>query len=122
MVASLKDGIKALGGTFQDIGVVSTPILHFVTRCINDPSYGEPTEEGYYSKICNAYKKVVKGKPVLSKIYIDAANGVGAPKMEEFGKRLGSSVVYEIVNGDIISLGKLNHNVREFARFICLLA
>lgn len=35
-------------------GLLTTPQLHYVVRCQNDPGYGSPTEAGYYAKVHNA--------------------------------------------------------------------
>lgn len=45
---------------------MTTPILHFIVRCLNDSSYGTPTEEGYYTKLANAFAKIKKPQACLS--------------------------------------------------------
>lgn len=41
-------------------GEVTTPVLHYLTRCLNTNGvYGPPTPEGYYNKLSNAFKKLV---------------------------------------------------------------
>lgn len=115
LVASLKDGIASLSGNVTDYGVLSTPQLHYITRCLNTAdtpdSYGVPTEEGYYQKLSTAFNQIVSGKTPLSTIYIDAANGVGALKMKDIGNYLADSVKFDLVNGDTESRGKLNFKV-----------
>ena len=41
-------------------------MLHYIVRCINtagtSDAYGEPTEEGYYKKLSEAYKTAVVSK------------------------------------------------------------
>lgn len=63
LVQSLTDGINALGGKTQDFGLLSTPQLHYLTRCINTAgtpdAYGTPTTGGYYDKLSAAYIKIV---------------------------------------------------------------
>ena len=63
LVAALKDGVAALGGNLTDFGIQTTPQLHYVTRCINTKgtpeAYGEPTNEGYYAKLAEAFKRLV---------------------------------------------------------------
>ncbi|KAJ3072124.1 Phosphoacetylglucosamine Mutase [Podochytrium sp. JEL0797] len=114
LVASLVDGVKCLGGHIKDYGLFTTPQLHYVVRCINtantDEPYGEPTEVAYYEKLANAFKKITNGFPRLSPLLIDGANGIGAPAMEKLGKYLGDSFAYELVNHDVVSKGKLNHD------------
>lgn len=63
LVAALEDGFKALGVTARDAGVTTTPILHYLVRAINTKgtpeSYGEDTEEGYYQKLSESFKKLI---------------------------------------------------------------
>jgi hypothetical protein len=63
LVSSLEDGIKAIGAEGRNAGVTTTPILHYLVRTINTKgtkeSYGEDSEEGYFLKLTNAYKKLV---------------------------------------------------------------
>lgn len=35
-------------------------MLHFMVRCLNDSSYGQPTEEGYFGKLAAAFSKIKK--------------------------------------------------------------
>ncbi|ORY41588.1 Phosphoacetylglucosamine mutase [Rhizoclosmatium globosum] len=113
LVASLVDGVQCLGGEIKDFGLFTTPQLHYVVRCINtagtEDAYGEPTEEAYYEKLAAAFKKITAGYPRLSPLLIDGANGIGAPAMEKLGKYLGDSFAYQLVNNDVVSSGKLNH-------------
>lgn len=104
-------GVKAAGGEVKDFGVVSTPILHFVVTCHNDGGqYGEPTEEGYYKKIAQAFAKLrVSGASRGSyepTILFDGANGVGAIMMERFIPYLGDSIKSTMYNN---GEGVLNH-------------
>mmetsp|Transcript_42327 Transcript_42327/g.76789 ORF Transcript_42327/g.76789 Transcript_42327/m.76789 type:complete len:556 (+) Transcript_42327:48-1715(+) len=63
------------------LGLTSTPQLHFVTRCSNDPSYGHPSIVHYNYKLTNAFAKLCEEAP-SPKVYkptltVDCANGVG---------------------------------------------
>ncbi|KAI9144929.1 phosphoacetylglucosamine mutase [Paraphysoderma sedebokerense] len=110
LVASLIDGLKSLNATYKDHGIKTTPQLHFITRCLNDPSYGEPSEEGYYKKLAEAYKELVKGANPIT-VTVDCANGVGAPKLEELVKYIGGdSIKVNIANANVSAPGTLNHN------------
>ncbi|RCN45194.1 hypothetical protein ANCCAN_08818 [Ancylostoma caninum] len=68
-------------------GLLTTPQLHYIVKCKNDPSYGEAKEIGYYVRISDAFKELLKvqGEPRESsysrEIILDCANGVGAEKM-----------------------------------------
>ncbi|KAI8806469.1 hypothetical protein BJ742DRAFT_758695 [Cladochytrium replicatum] len=110
LVDSVKNGIAALGGEIHDIGLVTTPQLHYVTRCLNTEgtpdAYGEPTVEGYYKKLAEAYVRIVKGKTPLTPLDVDAANGIGAPALEELSKHIGDQYLSVRVHN---KTGKLNH-------------
>lgn len=109
-------GVKVLNGNLQDFGVVTTPQLHYLLVCTNtNGNYGKPSVEGYYEKICNAYKTVVGNEKdsgnYIGKIQLDAANGVGALAVTEFQKRLASVLEIEMYNkGE----GQLNYKVKKF--------
>jgi len=115
LVVALKDGLDAAGAKSIDFGLKTTPQLHYLVRCINtqgtNDAYGEPTEEGYYTKLSAAFKTLMKGKPILPTVHVDCANGVGAPKLRDFLKYIDANVWYaQIVNDDINTKGKLNYN------------
>lgn len=91
----------------QDFGLFTTPQLHYITRTLNDPEFGEPTAQGYYEKMSKAYKKI--NGSIKSTVTIDAANGVGAPITEEFFPRyLGDVLEFSVVNSDYKTASKLN--------------
>ncbi|ORY08426.1 Phosphoacetylglucosamine mutase [Basidiobolus meristosporus CBS 931.73] len=113
LVTSLIDGLKATEAQFIDHQIKTTPQLHYVVRCLNTAgtpeAYGEPTEEGYYNKLAIAFKKLTQGKRRLSPLYVDCANGVGAPKLRNLAKVIGEDTLeVNIVNDEIDTKGKLN--------------
>ncbi|KAL1933877.1 hypothetical protein VTP01DRAFT_7967 [Rhizomucor pusillus] len=113
LVKCLESGLRASGAQTTAYGLKTTPMLHYLVRCINTAgtpeSYGEPTEEGYYKKLAEAFKAAVKGKSALSPLRVDCANGVGAPKLAEFAKYLPDDLLtVEIINGEIDAAAKLN--------------
>ncbi|KAG0163831.1 Phosphoacetylglucosamine Mutase [Apophysomyces sp. BC1034] len=115
LVKCLESGLKASGAKATNFGLLTTPMLHYLVRCINtentSDAYGEPNEEGYYKKLADAFKTAVKGKTRLSKLHVDCANGVGAPKLREFLTHLSEDVLsIEILNDDTTTEGKLNKN------------
>ncbi len=63
LIAALEDGFKALSVTARNAGVTTTPILHYLVRAINTKgtleSYGEDSEEGYYQKLSESFKKLI---------------------------------------------------------------
>lgn len=112
---ALANGIQALDGQSTDFGLKTTPQLHYLVRCTNTEntpaSYGEPSEHGYYLKLATAFRTLMKGKPQADKIYIDCANGVGAPKLKDFKKLVGDDLFdIEVVNDNIEDPSMLNSN------------
>ena len=104
LAASLRDGIEHLYGADGveaiDGGVLTTPQLHYVVRCRNDPAYGEPTEEGYYSKLAKAFAELTEGKgnQAVGRLTVDCANGVGAGKLRRLQKALGELLLVNVCN------------------------
>lgn len=111
-----QDGVLALGGKPMDYGIVTTPMLHYFVTCKNTNSkYGDPNEEGYYTKLVTAFKKL-RGSTYTNgnyvpKLFYDGANGVGAKKIKNFKERLGDCLSIELFNDAAIGTGKLNHMV-----------
>jgi len=94
LAQAVLDGIKAAGGNVTDIGVVTTPQLHYMVVATNTKGgYGEPSLEGYYTKLTGAFKQFLAGLDgklgnYTPKIEFDGANGVGATSMLQFAKHL----------------------------------
>ncbi|CAG8466966.1 10826_t:CDS:10 [Acaulospora morrowiae] len=114
LVMALEDGLKSVGSEVIDFGIKTTPQLHYMTCCLNtkgtEKSYGDPSELGYYKKLAEAFRKAVDGKPRISALYVDCANGVGAPKLSELARHVGDDILEVIVaNDDTRTQGKLNH-------------
>ena len=63
LVASLQDGLAAIRAESRDAGVVTTPVLHYLVRSINTKgtkdAYGDDSEDGYYDKLSEAFKRLV---------------------------------------------------------------
>lgn len=38
--------------------MVTTPMLHYLVVCKNNPLYGESSVEGYYTKISSAFEMI----------------------------------------------------------------
>lgn len=118
LVAALNDALNAVGAKFKDYGILTTPQLHYLVRCINTQNlpdtkpYGEPTEQGYYQKIGNAYKKLMQGKPKQGQVTVDCANGVGAPKLRALAESIGKEFLdVKVVNDAVDVPSKLNYQV-----------
>jgi phosphoacetylglucosamine mutase len=122
-------GIIAMNSKFEDIGIVTTPQLHYLVVCINsNGNYGFPTLEGYYTKISEAYKKIertiLNSYKYVNKVQVDAANGVGALVIKEFKKYFCGILDIEIYNS---GEGQLNYmvcnifyNPKNTLKFFCL--
>ncbi|CAK9813645.1 Phosphoacetylglucosamine mutase [Anthophora plagiata] len=104
-------GIQALHGIVKDFGIVTTPQLHYLVVCTNtNGGYGEPTLNGYYTKLSKAFKCIRKNK-INNGLYVgvlslDAANGVGAIATKEFNDYLAETITINMYND---GLGELNH-------------
>lgn len=73
---------------YQNFNELSTPELHYITRCCNDKLFGKPTENGYYEKLSTSLLEILKLNNIqlssLINTIVDAANGVGADKLTSF--------------------------------------
>lgn len=104
-------GIKALNGNITDLGLVTTPQLHYVVVCTNtDGAYGDPTLQGYYSKLTAVFKSIrgteINNGKYISGVQLDAANGVGAIAAKEFRRYLENVLDIKLFND---GSGDLNH-------------
>ncbi|XP_014470489.1 PREDICTED: phosphoacetylglucosamine mutase [Dinoponera quadriceps] len=98
-----RKGVEALNGAVVNLELVTTPQLHYIVLCTNTNGvYGEPTLQGYYSKLATTFKSVrgaERNKQYYTKvIQLDAANGVGAIAAREFQKHLGDSLEIVMFN------------------------
>ncbi len=59
LAAAVADGVCVMGGELTDLGVVTTPQLHYVVACTNtNGMYGRPTIEGYCEKLVGALERI----------------------------------------------------------------
>lgn len=117
LVKALTDALDAVNAKYHDYGIMTTPQLHYVVRCINtkdDPTpYGEPTEEGYYQMLGDAYKQLMANVPRPTEFTVDCANGVGAPKLHKLAEYIGSDFLkVKVANDNIDDPSKLNSQAR----------
>ena len=120
LVNALKAALDVLAVEYKDYGILTTPQLHHMVRCINtagtEYAYGEATEEGYYKKMAAAFKTLIYGRTIKGAVTVDCANGVGGPKLKELIEYLPSSkdggIDIEVVNDDVIRPEALNFEVR----------
>ncbi|KAH7022714.1 hypothetical protein EDB80DRAFT_629673 [Ilyonectria destructans] len=115
LVASLADALEATGTDYTDYKILTTPQLHYLTRCVNTEgtpkAYGEVSEAGYYEKHAEAFVRALRGKKVQGQLIVDCANGVGGPKLSEFLKVVNKDVTgldIKVVNDDVLRPEVLN--------------
>lgn len=58
LMNAARAGAALFNVQFDDIGVVSTPMLHYAVKAFNEPKFAEPTHDGYYSAIADSFKKL----------------------------------------------------------------
>lgn len=126
LVTALLEGFKASGVTYTDYKLLTTPQLHYVTRCLNTKGtpyeYGEPSEQGYYEKTAAAFKAALGGRKINGAVTVDCANGVGGPKLRELMKHLPSAaeggIDIKVVNDDVSRPERLNHQVKNVVTIV----
>jgi phosphoacetylglucosamine mutase len=119
LVKALKAALDATHVEYTDYGILTTPQLHYLVRCINTKGtpydFGEATEKGYYDKMANAFKLLMHGRTIQGPIIVDCANGVGGPKLRELIKYLPSGsdggIDIKVINDDILKPEVLNSEV-----------
>ncbi|KAF4572960.1 Phosphoacetylglucosamine mutase [Pleurotus pulmonarius] len=113
LVSALEDGLRAIGAEGRNAGVTTTPILHYLVRAINTKgtaeAYGDDSEHGYYTKLTNAFKKLVSARPTPPPLLIDCANGVGANAAKRLAEYLGDTLSLVLENTSITTPGALNN-------------
>ncbi|XP_024537107.1 phosphoacetylglucosamine mutase [Selaginella moellendorffii] len=110
LVAAAVKGIEAMGVAPVNMGVLTTPQLHWMVRATNK---GEPqvNELAYYTKLSEAFKLLLDlnpRKPAVPRcldIVVDGANGVGARKLLDL-QMLIEGLNLEVRNS---GEGELNH-------------
>lgn len=96
LLEAFKTGVESLNGVLVNYGLLTTPQLHFMVRCLNtNGSYGQPNEEGYFNKLSHAFFSIwsfidFKNSNYSNEIYVDGANGVGAHKIKMLSKLIES--------------------------------
>ncbi|KAL9589723.1 MAG: hypothetical protein Q9203_001464 [Teloschistes exilis] len=117
LVSILIESLKATKAEYTDYKLLTTPQLHYITRCLNTKGtiyeYGKPSEKGYYEKIASSLKTAMQGRQFSGSVTVDCANGVGGPKLRELIKHLASpsegGLEIKVVNDDVLKPERLNH-------------
>lgn len=112
LAAALAAALEATGTEAVDYKILTTPQLHYLTRCINTEgtpkAYGEVSEAGYYDKLNQALVKSLQYRKIQGQLVVDCANGVGGPKLAEFLKKSTVGIDVKIVNDDVLRPEILN--------------
>jgi phosphoacetylglucosamine mutase len=118
LVMALSDSFQATSTEYTDYKILTTPQLHYLTRCINTQgtpkAYGKVSEAGYYEKMSEAFVRALKGRKVQGPLFVDCANGVGGPKLAEQLKVIPKDVTgfdCKVVNDDVLRPEILNLDV-----------
>lgn len=119
LVSALSAALEASGTDYTDYKLLTTPQLHYITRCLNTKGtpyeYGEPTEQGYYQKIAAAFKIATGTRKFNGPVTVDCANGIGGPKLRELIKYLPSAseggLEIKVVNDNVVEPERLNDQV-----------
>ena len=116
LVRSLVDALQSTHAESTDYGVLTTPQLHYLVRALNTQEmqypYGEPTEQGYYEKMADAFTTAMKKRKTKGTLTVDCANGVGGPKLRQLMNYLpdaaAGGVDIKVVNDDVANPDVLN--------------
>ena len=109
------EGVAAVGGIGVDCGVLTTPQLHHLVRMRNGEAGAGPhvgpeggtawaSEAGYYAMVGEAFVSLVgaagAGAAAAARgpLWVDAACGVGAPKIDALVPSLGGHLELTLVN------------------------
>jgi phosphoacetylglucosamine mutase len=73
---------------FINFNELTTPELHYLTRCFNDSLFGGKSELDYFNKLSNSFLEILKLNNIsidsIINLIVDSANGVGAIKLKSF--------------------------------------
>jgi phosphoacetylglucosamine mutase len=87
LAAACKAGVQAVGVQDLDVGVVTTPELHFCVQTYNQ--YHTIEEAAYFTNILESYRSLTSGTaPAQQPIHVECANGVGALKLQQMVPQL----------------------------------
>ncbi|XP_026272665.1 phosphoacetylglucosamine mutase isoform X2 [Frankliniella occidentalis] len=110
------EGSKVFQAEVKDFGIVTTPMVHYFVAAHNSNNeYGDPTIDGYFEKLANAFRsfreEVVSERGPESgnyepKIVADMANGVGGPMLKKMSELIKDLLTIELFN---TGEGELNH-------------
>ncbi|KAJ0724768.1 putative phosphoacetylglucosamine mutase [Helianthus annuus] len=114
LLEAAKQGIcSVIGAVGIDIGVVTTPQLHWIVRARNKDSKPSASELDYFDQVSTSFRCLIdlipnKSQHGIGKLIVDCANGVGGEKLQVLKEKLNWSDV-EIRNSG--EQGVLNEQV-----------
>lgn len=118
LAAALAEACDATETEYTDFKRVTTPQLHYLTRCINTEgtpkAYGKVSKAGYNEKLSGAFVRALRGRKIQGQLTVDCANGVGGPELTEFLKFVPKDVTgfnVRVVNDDVLRPEVLNLDV-----------
>eukprot|EP00834_Sanchytrium_tribonematis_P006221 NODE_437_length_7444_cov_0.724711.p3 type:complete len:376 gc:universal NODE_437_length_7444_cov_0.724711:5138-4011(-) len=82
LMGHILEALKHGGATVFDLGLVTTPQLHWATLYYNTHNTIDNVEKEYYKTICSNFKLLTDdlNDPYV-KVSVDGSNGIGAPKL-----------------------------------------
>lgn len=115
LVDLAREAALLLRGNVVDYGILTTPQLHHMVRMWNKGLKDVATETGYFTRLANAYRRLISTAPTnvpnakaRGAVVIDGAHGVGAMKCPKMQKALGANLTIECRNA--VGAGALNYN------------
>ncbi len=103
ILETVKEGVFAMSGAVEDLGVTSTPVLHWITK--ERAMSRQSGVQEYFKELASGYDSVVKGSK--ASLVVDCANGVGALVLNDFKAHV-KSLDMQIVNEKIEDSALLN--------------
>jgi phosphoacetylglucosamine mutase len=101
-------GAEALGAAVRDLGIVTTPQLHHVVYSVNrgevkwseiaDGNSGSASLKGYYAKVEDAFRVLLKGRKCSGPLVVDCAYGVGSPGIAPLVESLSDVLTIQVRN------------------------
>lgn len=84
LAEAARRGAEAMGAEVEDLGLRTTPQLHWAIRAANLGREDALEEKAYFLELSSAYGLLVKDCPAMpqpERVLVDCANGVGARKV-----------------------------------------
>lgn len=106
LAAACAAGATAVGVETLDVGIVTTPELHFTVQTYNQ--YHALEEQAYFTNLLESFRTLTAGTPALQgPVHVDCANGVGAQKLQLMAPELAKlGLQLQLYNA---GEGRLNH-------------